>query len=45
MPAWKVERTAEFGPAFDAALEHDGPALIHLKTDIRDISAYGPLAA
>ncbi len=45
VPAWTVERTAEFGPAFEAALEHDGPALIHLKTDIRDISAYGPLAA
>ncbi len=43
VPAWTVERTAEFAPAFDAALAHDGPALIHLKTDIRDISAYGPL--
>ncbi len=41
--AWTVARTAEFAPAFDAALAHDGPALLHLKTDIRDISAYGPL--
>jgi acetolactate synthase-1/2/3 large subunit len=44
VPAWKVEKTADFAPAFDAALAHEGPALIHLKTDIRDISAYGPLA-
>ena len=43
VPAWSVAETAEFAPAFDAALAHGGPALIHLKTDIRDISAYGPL--
>ncbi len=41
--AWTVERTADFAPAFDAALADDGPALLHLKTDIRDISASGPL--
>jgi len=43
--SWQVERTEEFGPAFDAALAHDGPCLIHLRTDIRDISAGGPLTA
>ncbi len=43
VPAWTVEETAAYAPALDGALAHDGPALIHLKTDIRDISAYGPL--
>jgi len=41
--SWRVERTAEFPAAFDAALAHDGPSLIHLLTDIRDIAASGPL--
>ena len=41
--AWTVERTDQFAAALDEALAHDGPTLIHLKTDIRDISAYGPL--
>jgi acetolactate synthase-1/2/3 large subunit len=40
---WKVTATEEFGPAFDAALAHDGASLIHVMTDIRDISAAGPL--
>ncbi len=38
-PSWRVERTAEFAPAFDEALGLDGPALIHVVTDIRDLSA------
>lgn len=38
-----VERTEDFAEAFRAALAHDGPALVHVKTDPRDISAYGPL--
>lgn len=42
--AWTVERTDQFAAALDGALAHDGPTLIHLKTDIRDISAYGPLS-
>ncbi len=42
--AWTVERTDQFAAALDQALAHDGPTLIHLKTDIHDISAYGPLA-
>ncbi len=41
--SWKVETTGQFGPAFDAAMAHDGPSLIHVLTDIRDISAGGPL--
>jgi len=41
--SWTVATTAEFAPAFDAALAHDGPCLIHVLTDIRDISAGGPL--
>jgi len=40
MPAWTVAATAEFGPAFRDALAHDGPALIHLKLDERDISPF-----
>ncbi len=38
-PSWRVERTAEFAPAFDEALALDGPALIHVVTDIRDLAA------
>lgn len=41
--AWTVEDTAGFLPALDAALAHrDGPSLIHLKTDMRDLNAIGP---
>lgn len=40
MPAWTVETTDAFGPAFAAALAHDGPALLHLKLDERDISPF-----
>jgi len=40
---WRVETTDQFPAAFDAALAHDGPGLIHVLTDIRDISAGGPL--
>ena len=39
--SFRVERTDEFEPAFRAALDHDGPALIHLLTDRRDIVPYG----
>ncbi len=41
--AWTVDKTDQFAAALDEALAHDGPTLIHVKTDIRDISAYGPL--
>ena len=43
--AFTVEKTAEFADAFQAALAHEGPALVHVKTDVRDISAAGPLEA
>jgi len=37
VPAWRVERSAEFAAALDAALAAEGPALLHLLTDQRDI--------
>ncbi|MBM3483029.1 MAG: thiamine pyrophosphate-binding protein [Alphaproteobacteria bacterium] len=44
--AWTVSDTAGFLPALEAALAHkDGPALIHLKTDMRDLNATGPQMA
>jgi acetolactate synthase I/II/III large subunit len=39
--AWTVKTTAEWRPAFTAALAHDGPALIHVFMDPRDIAPYG----
>ena len=39
--AWTVETTEAFAPALEGALAADGPALIHLKTDIRDLAASG----
>ncbi|MBI4182510.1 MAG: thiamine pyrophosphate-binding protein [Proteobacteria bacterium] len=42
IPAFKVRTTAEYADALAAALRHDGPALIHLLTDERDISPFGP---
>ena len=39
--AWTVETTEAFAPALEEALAADGPALIHLKTDIRDLAASG----
>lgn len=38
---WTVTRTAEFAPAFEAAMSEAGPALLHLVTDERDIVPYG----
>ena len=38
--AFRVEETAAFGPAFAEALAHDGPALVHLKIDDRDVSPF-----
>jgi acetolactate synthase-1/2/3 large subunit len=43
--ALSVEKTSEFADAFAAALAHPGPALVHVRTDLRDISAAGPLPA
>ena len=39
--AWTVETTEAFAPALEGALAAEGPALIHLKTDIRDLAASG----
>lgn len=38
--AWRIEATEEFSGAFAEALAHDGPALIHLVLDERDISPF-----
>lgn len=43
--AFRVSATKEFAPAFEAALAHAGPALLHLVLDMRDISAFGPLGS
>jgi acetolactate synthase-1/2/3 large subunit len=40
VPSYVVERTEEFAEAFAAARAADGPALIHLKLDERDISPF-----
>ena len=39
--AWSVAATEEFAPALEGALAAQGPALIHLKTDMRDLAASG----
>jgi len=39
--AWTVEETGQFAGAFAAALKHPGPALLHVKTDMRDIVPFG----
>ena len=39
--AWTVAATEEFAPALEGALAAQGPALIHLKTDLRDLAASG----
>ena len=36
-----VERTEDYAEALRQALAHDGPALIHVKTDERDIVPFG----
>jgi acetolactate synthase-1/2/3 large subunit len=44
MPAFRVERTADFQVALDGALAEPGPALIHLRLDARDASPYSGAA-
>ena len=39
--AWTVAATEDFAPALEGALAAQGPALIHLKTDMRDLVASG----
>ena len=41
--SWRVQSNEEFESAFDAAITVEGPSLIHLMTEIRDISAFGSL--
>ncbi|MSP68342.1 MAG: thiamine pyrophosphate-binding protein [Alphaproteobacteria bacterium] len=43
LAGFTVRRTEEFAPAFERALAHPGPALIHVVTDLRDISAHATL--
>jgi acetolactate synthase I/II/III large subunit len=38
--SFSVETTAEFGPAFAEALATEGPALVHVKIDERDVSPF-----
>ncbi len=40
MKSWRVEATEQFKGAFSEALAHDGPALVHLVLDERDISPF-----
>ncbi len=40
MPSFRVARTEDFGPALAEALTADGPALLHLLLDERDISPF-----
>jgi acetolactate synthase-1/2/3 large subunit len=38
--SFAVTKTAEFGPAFAEALAVDGPALVHVRIDDRDVSPF-----
>ncbi len=40
MAGFTVRRTDEFAGALKSAMAHDGPALIHLVLDLRDVSPY-----
>jgi acetolactate synthase-1/2/3 large subunit len=40
MASFKVRRTEDFAGALRGAMAHDGPALIHLVLDLRDVSPY-----
>ena len=40
MEAFTVRKTAEFADALKGAMAHDGPALIHILLDLRDVSPY-----
>ena len=42
VPAWRVERNAEFPAVLSAAMDGDGPSLLHLVTDQRDIVSGDP---
>ena len=40
MPAWTVRKTGEFPAALEDMMAADGPAMLHLVQDPRDISPY-----
>ncbi len=40
LPAFTVEKTDDFAPAFAEARAVDGPALLHLRLDERDVSPF-----
>ena len=40
MAAFTVDKTADFELALQGAMDHSGPALVHLKLDLRDVSPY-----
>jgi acetolactate synthase-1/2/3 large subunit len=40
LASFPVEKTDEFAAALDAAMAHNGPALIHLRLDLRDVSPF-----
>ena len=40
MAAFTVEKTSDFELALQGAMDNSGPALIHLKLDLRDVSPY-----
>ncbi len=40
MASWTVRKTGEFADALDGMLKADGPAMIHLLQDPRDVSPY-----
>jgi thiamine pyrophosphate-dependent acetolactate synthase large subunit-like protein len=40
MPSFTVAKTKEFAPALAKAMATDGPALLHLLLDDRDISPF-----
>ena len=44
MASFKVEKTDEFPDALAGAMAHDGPALIHLVLDSRDVSPFSSSA-
>ena len=43
MQAFAVEKTKDFPDALIGAIDHKGPALIHLKLDLRDVSPYSDI--
>ncbi len=40
MPSWKVAKTGEFAGALEEMMAVDGPAMLHLLQDARDVSPY-----